>query len=120
VGLIVKLALIVCLGVNGQWHEGKATHYASGLMEKVSARRGLPVVACMIAHPQIPIGSWLLVSGVRTGVLLSCRVTDMSRPQDRQRHMRTGLIELDYESAKAVCGVWFASRSRECPVAVGR
>jgi hypothetical protein len=115
VGLIAQLALVLSLGATG-WTEGRATLYAPGKMERVAALRSMSVVPCMVAHPSRPIGTWLWVIGRQTGVMLKCRVTDTSQPWDRARHMRTGLIELDYASAKAICPKGWTGNSRECEV----
>lgn len=90
--------------------------YAPGVMERVSNTRGLPVVSCMAAHPTQPIGAWLTITNRQTGVSLLCRVTDTSEPWDRPRHIKTGLIELDYASAKALCGARWTGNSRECKI----
>ena len=53
---------------------------------------------------------------VRGRVTLRCRVTDTSQPYDRQRHIRTGLIELDYHSARALCPQGWTGNSWECQI----
>lgn len=89
--------------------------YSEGLMERVAERRGMERAACMVAHPTAPLGTWLLVRG---RVTLRCRVTDTSQPADRARHIRTGLVELDYTSAFKVCPPGWKGASRECRVKV--
>ena len=84
---------------------GYAPHYAPGLMSKVAHNRDMPQAACMVSSPTLPIGSWVWVYGQRTGALLRCRVTDVSHPRDRARHLRTRrLVELDYAVTRALCG----------------
>lgn len=114
-GLIAQAVLAFALGVSG-WTEGRATLYAPGKMERVAAYRSMSVVPCMVAHPTQPIGSWLLVIGQQTGTRLTCRVTDTSQPWDRARHIRTGLIELDHDSALRICPPGWTGNSRECPI----
>jgi hypothetical protein len=40
-------------------------------------------------------------------------------PKDRARHIRTKLIELDYHSARAICGS-VKLANRDCPIIVSR
>src|SRR6266498_494279 len=112
--LASKLALILYLA--GGWEDGYATHYSRGVFERVERNRGLPHVACNISSPRHPIGTWLLVEGVKTDKRLTCRVSDTSQPWDRPRHLRTRLFELDYYSAQIICGKWWRSRWLDCPV----
>jgi len=70
----------------------------------------------MVSSPTLPLGSWVWVYGRRTGVLLRCRVTDVSHPKDQERHIRTGRIaELSYEVTERLCG---STRERviDCPI----
>lgn len=113
-GLTVKLALLLSMGASG-WTEGRATMYAPGLMERVAANRGMRTAPCMVAHPQVPIGEWLIIRG-SSGLILRCRVTDTSQPQHRARHIKIGLVELDYASAKRLCGPLWTGNSRECQI----
>jgi hypothetical protein len=109
----------LCLGAGSLgWSDHIAAHYAPGYFARVAMRRQLPQATCYVASPQHDIGSWLLVEGVKTGVRRRCLVADTSQPWDRQRHVRTRLIELDYDSAGAICG---STRlpNRDCPVRVG-
>ena len=85
-------------------------------MARVSANRDLPQVACMVSSPTLPLGSWVWVYGVRTDTLLRCRVTDVSQPRDKARHLRMGrLVELAYEVTAQLCG---STRERvvDCPI----
>lgn len=95
-----------------------AVRYDPGGMEHVSEVRKLPIVDCMFAHPTLPIGTWAFVEGAQTGVRRRCRVTDTSQPQDKARHIRTKLIELDYWSSLAICPVGWQGARRECMVRV--
>jgi len=129
-GLAIKAALVLALGAQPhtytaqtatpiQWYDGIAAHYAPGVMERVSRNRGLLIVGCMIASPRHKIGQWVIVEGRNTGKRLRCRVTDTSAPVDKARHLRTGLFELDFRSAIALCG---SSKlpNRQCPIRVTR
>src|SRR5512138_1361196 len=74
-------------------------------MERVSRNRDLPIVGCMVSSPRYPIGTWVWVWGSNTQTLLRCRVTDISHPRDRARHLRTGReVELGYIEAVRLCG----------------
>ena len=100
--------------------EGFAPHYAQGLMARVSANRDMPPVACMVSSAEHEVGAWLWIYGIRTDVLLHCRVTDVSHPRDRARHRRTKrLIELDYAVTHALCGS-VNEPSASCPVVIVR
>ena len=117
-GLVAKLAIILGMGMGSMgWSDHIAAHYAPGHFARVAARRQLPDAPCYVASPQHPIGSWLLVEGVKTGVRRLCLVADTSQPWDRPRHLRMHLIELDYASARAICGSTRLA-NRDCPVRV--
>lgn len=130
-GLAATAALIWALGAqphpytaqtargSDQWYEGIAAHYAPGVMERVSRNRGMAIVPCMIASPRHEIGTWVIVEGINTGKRLRCRVTDTSAPQDRARHLRTGLFELGWANTMDLCGST-KLRNRDCPVRVTR
>lgn len=94
-----------------------AVRYAPGLMERVSERRGMEVVGCMVASPTHPLGAWLTITGP-TGTRLRCRVTDTSQPRDRARHIRTKRIEVDYKSGFVLCGQQWQGKASECPVSI--
>jgi hypothetical protein len=81
-----------------------AAHYNEGLMETVSRNRDIPVVPCMVAIPDRPIGAMVVVIGWNTGRVEVCRTTDTSQPVDKARHLRTGLIELGWKNTMALCG----------------
>jgi hypothetical protein len=87
-------------------------------MERVANVRGMRHTACMVSSPIHPLGTWLWVYGERTGRLLKCRVTDVSAPKDKARHLRTRrIVELGYTVTEALCG---STRERviDCPVVV--
>lgn len=89
-----------------QTRHGYAVHYRPHLMERVSRNRGLPIVGCMVASPYHRIGTWLTVSSAQRGRTLHCRVTDVPHPRDRAQIIRRQIIvELDFESAKILCGI---------------
>lgn len=92
-----------------------AVRYAPGVFEQVAARRGMQPVACMVAHPTAPLGSWLLVEG---RVRLRCQVVDVSAPQDKARHIRLRRIEVDPKSGAKLCGETWQGNPKECTVFV--
>ena len=91
-------------------------------MEQVSRNRDLPIVSCMVSSPYYDIGEWVYVYGVNTGALRWCRVTDVSRPEHRQRHRRIGWIaELGFNEALSLCGkAHINDPPKRCPVIVFR
>jgi hypothetical protein len=97
---------------------GFATHYAPGVFETVRHNRGLPRASCYISSDWHELGSFVEVEGLRTRARRVCQVSDVSAPQDRARHMRVGLVELDFRSAQNVCGAAFAGPWRDCPIVV--
>jgi hypothetical protein len=89
-------------------------------MTKVARARDMAPVGCMVSSPVHPIGTWVYVYGKRTGVLLYCRVTDVSHTKDQARHLRTHrIVELSYEVAEVLCGST-RERAVDCPVMVIR
>ncbi len=89
-------------------------------MERVSRNRDLPIVGCMVSSPVYAVGAWVWVYGERTGALLHCRVTDVSHPRDKARHLRMGRIaELGWQNTKALCGRT-DERVIDCPIVVVR
>lgn len=112
--------LIQLLAFIAVTYSGIAPYYNPGKMERVSRIRGMPLVACMVSSPYEPLGTILSVYGSNTGTTLECRVTDVSGPRDRARHIKKGYaVELDYISAGKICGKGFAKRSpKSCPVKV--
>lgn len=119
--VIPTLALLAALAAPAPPIDGYAAHYAEHVMERVARTRDLPLVGCMVASDLAPIGSWLRVTSQVTDQALTCRVTDVSHPRDRARHARQGLlIELDWPSAKAICGIRRVGERpwRACPVSV--
>ena len=72
----------------------------------------------MVASYLYPIGTWVYVYGVRSGVLKRCQVVDTSAPKDRARHIRTRrVVEVSYENALALC-THLDEPVVECPVIV--
>ena len=116
--LIRLLTLAALMGWNVS--EGFAPRYAPHVMEQVARNRGMPRVGCMISSPTLPLGSWVYVWGVRSGVLRHCRITDVSKSEDRKRHIRTKrIVELSFDAALEICGIeYIDSQSKECPVLV--
>jgi hypothetical protein len=102
----------------GDCQVGYAPHYNPGVMERVADNRGLPRTACMVSSPVYPVGTRVLVYGVATKVLLACRVTDVSAPKDRVRHIRTRrVVELGFTEAVRLCGQT-TEPPKKCPVVV--
>lgn len=114
---LYRLLMLAAL-LGGSVSQGVAPHYAPGVMERVARIRHMERVGCMVSSPVEPLGTWLYVYGVRTGALRYCRVTDVSHPRDRARHLRTGrLIEIDYPNTWALCGST-KDRPERCPVVI--
>jgi hypothetical protein len=92
---------------SGPVHKGIAAHYDIGAMEGVAYTRKLPIVRCMISSPFHGIGAWYRITSLVTGKTLDCRVTDVSAPEDEARHRRKSQLELelDFASAKFICGI---------------
>ncbi len=114
-------ALLIFVTLHGGVIEqGWAPHYAPGVMERVARNRDMVQEQCMVSSPVYPLGTWLWVYGERTGVLLLCRVTDVSHPRDKARHLRTGrVVEIGYTVTRALCGTTRGS-VKECPVTIVR
>lgn len=121
-------ALILALGVGGgPWERRTTAHYGPTAMNTVlqnrqdAYRKGegpyIPPASCYIAHPSIPLGSWVQVWGIRTGKVRRCVVADTSAPEDRARHIRTKLIEIDWASTLTICGSR-TLRNDECPTLI--
>lgn len=118
-GLVAHAALALALGAALVGADVRyAVRYAPGIFEQVAERRGIEPVSCMVAHPTEPIGTWLIVEGVRTGVRLRCRVLDVSAPADRARHIRLKRIEVDPASGAKLCGAQWHGKASECMVRV--
>lgn len=107
-GLVVRVALILN-------SEAYLVRYSPGVMERVSERRGMPIVPCMVASPTHTLGTWLTIEGP-TGARLRCRVTDVSAPKDRARHIRLKRLEVDYRSGQLLCSSKWQGKASECPV----
>jgi len=118
--LLRLLTLLALLG--GEMVEGYAPRYSPGVMERVARTRDLPLVGCMVSSPTYPIGTWLYLYGTNTRTLRYCRVTDVSAPKDRARHLRTRrVVELGYTEAQALCGeAAMDDPPTACPVVVVR
>ena len=109
---------MLAAALGGSVSQGFAPHYAPGVMERVARHRGMEQAGCMVSSPTLPLDTWLYVYGGQTGALRYCRVTDVSHPRDVARHLRTGrVIELDHETALALCGS-VRDRPEACPVVV--
>lgn len=100
---------------------GYAPHYGIGVMERVSKVRKLPLVPCMVSSPYQKIGTWVRVESLIDNDVLDCRVTDVSAPKDRPRHIASHwAVELDFTSAKLLCNISRVGQepARKCPVKV--
>lgn len=81
--------------------QGTAKHYSPGVMERVAAKRGLPVLRRMASVPDCGRIGWWVYATVH-GHTDRYLVVDCSAPKDRPRHLRTGLvIEVNYGSKVA-------------------
>ena len=114
------LYLLVHAGTFSQ--SGYAPRYDPGVMERVAIIRHMPKVDCMISSPTLPLGTWLYVYGKNTKTVLLCRVTDVSAPKDKARHIRTKrIVELGYTAAIRLCGRKnLNNRPEQCPVTIVR
>lgn len=101
-----------------------AGRYAPWVMQRVAIKRHLAFrshggLCGMATDLPYPLGSFLHVEGVRTGIGRDCQIIDVSQTRDRARHVHARLIELDAPSALAICGKrFYRSRAKECPVIV--
>lgn len=114
-------ALLVFVALHGGVvQEGYAPHYAKGVMERVARNRDMPIVDCMVSSPVYPIGTWVWVAGLNTGAVEHCRITDVSAPKDKARHIRTKRwAELGYQEAIRFCGARHINhRPEQCPILV--
>jgi hypothetical protein len=104
----------------GQIESGYAPHYAKNVMERVARNRDMPHADCMVSSPRYPLGTMIWVYGRNTDTLLHCRVTDVSHPRDKARHLRTRrVVELGYTEAERLCGLRaMRDRPEKCPVIV--
>jgi len=116
---LLRLLVLAC-AMGWTVHQGFAPHYAPGVMDQVADNRGLDWVDCPVASPNLDIGNWVYVYGIRTGVLRYCRVTDVSEAIDRLRHIRMKrVVELSNRSAQVICGLEVMDdRPEQCPVVV--
>lgn len=119
--LLAELYILLAL-LGGEEMAGYAPRYAPGVMERVTERRGLPAVTCMVSSPVYGVGTWVWVWSLNESTLHHCRVTDVSAGKDRQRHLRTKrVIEVGYKEARMICGEdHLQDRPEACPVIVLR
>ena|SRR5690349_596062 len=121
------IALILALSIIGNsilpignTYAGYSRWYRPGLMKVVSLNRGLEPVSCMVASPYERIGTWLKIEN-KKGDYRWCRVTDISHPKDRARHIRLNIVaEFDYNSARVLCGLNKEKKPNNCRVRVTR
>lgn len=110
-GAIVKAALILALGV---WHPAQAVRYDPGVFGQVARNRGMSVVPCMAAHHSLPLGTWIEVEGPAGAA--TARITDVSAPEDVERHKWLRRIEFSYGCSKHICGQHWQGAAAECSV----
>jgi hypothetical protein len=104
----IALAMMTPLSAGAQYQEGKATYYSPGLLEKVAARRGIALngMTGFATYPdcsKIGWRMWVSVLNPRTRLWSSWsqkRIVDCSQNVDRERHVRTGLVEFSWEDAR--------------------
>ena len=114
-------ALLVWVALHGGTvQQGYGPRYSPGVMERVSRNRDMPIASCMVSSPVYPIGTWVWVVGLSTGNVEHCRVTDVSAPKDKARHIRTKRwAELSYPVALRMCGTKHINhRPEQCPILV--
>lgn len=100
---------------------GYAPHYGIGTMERVAHNRELPIVNCMVSSPYETIGTWVSVHSDKYNITKRCRVTDVSAPKDKARHIKKHwAVELDWKSAKELCNLRYVGEKppKACPVTV--
>ena len=105
----------------GKSHTGFAAHYRPGLMERVARNRGLKPVECMVASPYHRLGTWVTIHSPKQKETLRCRVTDIPQRRHRPALIRRGIVvELDFKSAKVLCGIRRVAEKppRACTVVV--
>lgn len=116
--VLIKIYILLYL-LGGTVGEYTSPYYAKGVMERVACNRDMSIVPCMIASPTIPIGTWVNVYGVNTGVVRECRVTDTSAQEDKARHIKLRRIELGYNEAISLCGKKaMKGPPEDCPILV--
>jgi hypothetical protein len=98
--------------------EAIAAHYAPGVMERVARVREMPPVECMISSPWHDLGEWVRIESLVNDEVAVCRTTDVSAPEDHERHLRRRLVELDWPTAQRLCDLSAVGQKspRECPV----
>lgn len=109
-----------------------AARYSPGVMKRVAIKRGLEFRGlpgqCGMTIDWAPLGSFILVTGDRTGVSRVCESVDVSQTfhpnggeSDQERHVRNRMVELDAKSAWYICGAAvYKSGWRECPVHISK
>lgn len=124
--MILKALLALALGAGSLegWTEGRAVRYGETMMARVARNRGIPWQPCMVAYTYAKDADmgrvWLRVEGVKTGIGFRCLVVDIPRPgKDKANLIKRGIIvELDFRSSQAICGLHWRGAARECPVRV--
>jgi hypothetical protein len=116
---LIRLYVLLYL-LGGSVQEGWAPRYSPGVMERVSRNRDLPIVSCMVSSPTLAVGSWVYIWGRNTHTLRYCRITDVSGPKDKARHIRTKRVaELSYDAALSLCGkAAMKKRPESCPIII--
>jgi hypothetical protein len=116
---IVGLALLTILApIAHARSTGYAARYRPGLMRRVALNRGMTPSSCMVASHVNPLGAWITVYGVSTGISLRCHVVDIAVGQDLRTNLQKGIIiEVAHENAIDLCGST-RRRPRDCLIIV--
>ena len=95
-----------------------AAHYAVGVMRRAALNNGLTPADCMVSSPWHKLGAWVHIQAGDKG--RDCLNADRSADKDLKRHRKNRMVELDFESAKHLCGITRVAEKpwRECPVQV--
>lgn len=121
-GLITQAVLALSLGAAMVGADtGYAVRYAPNRMERTAAIRQIVQQACMVAWTaatDADIGeTWLTVQG--PAGRRRCLVVDLPQARDKPSLVRRDiLVELDYESGRAICGAQWRGKASECRVLV--
>jgi hypothetical protein len=99
-------------------YSGFAAHYGPGTMARVARVRHMAPAACMVASHRLPLGRWVTVLGLRTGVQRHCKVVDICHPKHCASILRRRVVvELSYQDNLTICG-YRNEPPRMCPVSV--
>lgn len=123
----IVLALLVGpssdVGAHPVGHNGFASVYNRGVMERVARNRKMTIVNCMIATPLYKIGTWVTVRSRVTGKVRRCRVTDVPQPRHMKMKFRTKeFVEFNAGMSMVMCAHPYPGYGprRSCPIWIGK